>query len=194
MVRLLSVVVLSLSLTAAGHALPTGGATPRVWAVHAGDGFSLADSKIACLVGSNPVGTILCFKQTGSLSFRPAAATYALLEDEGSLRIEHRDGTGHPVVVLKRLQPTASAAPAVARLAAPLTGGVGLLHRGDAVYLVGTHVVCVDSSATPALTCGSLNATGLTRGSYFARLTDRSVAVARVKSSNDFKAVFQASQ
>jgi hypothetical protein len=69
-----------------------------------------------------------------------------------------------------------------------------VLHRGDGAYVTGTHIVCVDSSAPPALTCGSLSGDGLATGSYFARLSDAAIAVARVRSSNDFRTVFQAKQ
>jgi hypothetical protein len=193
MARILLVALAALAITGVAPASSTRVQAPRMLALKGGDRFTLANSTIACIVAKTSL-TIRCFKQASGAGYRQADGTSALLESEGSLQIERQSSGGHRAVLVAGRQPAASRPPAVVHAARPLIGGVGLLHRGDGAYVTGTHIVCVDSSAPPALTCGSLSGEGLATGSYFARLSDSAIAVARVRSNNDFKTVFQAKQ
>jgi hypothetical protein len=183
-----------LTLTAQAQASP-----PRARILKAGDGFTLANSRIGCLAGKRPdhgysYDTLICFKQTGSFTYRPAPGTNVLIDDEIGLGVEHLDVHGHPTPVFAERQPPAAGAPLGLGRATPLIGKVALLHPGDSVYLTGTHIVCVDINRTPTLACGSTGARGLTQGSYFATLTDEVAVIDRVRSPPPFQRVFQAKQ
>jgi hypothetical protein len=145
------------------------------------EGVTVINSRIGCIVRKRSdrgyrFNTLLCFKQTGTNTYKPARASYLAVLDEIGIGIESFDKSGAVKTIFAKPEPHASSRPQVAGIATAMLGGVGQLRDGDAFYVAGTHIVCI-AGRTVALQCGFLDSRGTVPRSYLLRLSDNVVNV-----------------
>jgi hypothetical protein len=160
----------------------------KIFALRANDGFDIAQPRIACVVQKRPIknypfNTLICFKETAPLSYEPKAGTYGLVVDEVQAGVTYYEAKARARRVFSVPQPHATGRPAVAAEAVPLAepAGVARLRRGDGVYLIGTHIVCLYIGQPVRLTCGDVGASGAVNRSYYTLMDGSGVRVVQVR-------------
>jgi hypothetical protein len=173
-----------LSATDAGASSATGqlAGAERIYALTLNDGFTLGGSRVGCVVQKKGQLTLVCFRQTAPLSYRPKPRTYVAIVYAIAVGVELFTGPGSARPVFARRQPRPSGIPTVASQAVPLVGGVARLRHGKGAYLRGTHTVCLNVGSHPELVCGEDHARGAVPGSYYVFVDDSGVRVARLRS------------
>ena len=148
----------------------------------AGDRVVVTGSRLACAVSAgsgaaNPT-TIVCGE--GNIA-SPSPGTYAFALADAAALVLKSSGSGQPVLVARKQQPTASGRPFPVS-----TRSVSQSVRvtvGTVFVVGGTDVLCAvtKQSGAPAITCGLATRTGIfVVGSYAAVLSKRLVVLSRL--------------
>jgi hypothetical protein len=156
-------------------------ASPRAFLLRLHDAGWVAGTRVACLVETRPgaaTNGLLCFKHTAKLmSLTPEPNSYAAVMAEGGVSVI--DTTTHKIAFLWAVKAAPHTFPAGCGQAAPLPGGVALLHVGDYIFVRGTHIICgvVGGVRVVLLLCDTANEHGVQFGSYDAQIADEGIQV-----------------